>query len=298
MNSAKVNGVELEYEVRRLRRARAADQSRSRRRLPAAPVGTGAGRTLPADQVPQARLGRQHAHPAAGERRGPRRRRGRAARRTSTCRARTSPATRAARRSPPSWPSTTPRRCTRSPCWSRRCSRCPAARRSSRRRSPAFEAYGGGDHEGAFAIFMSAASGLEWEACRAAARGAHSGRGGAVDQGRRHLLRRRAARPDRVDVRRRAGGRDSQAALSVLGAETQPLWVEVAELLRSSLPHIEECTIDGAGHLLHIQRPEPVARAMAEFLAGNPLPATEGAPDTPAGLGRGERGVLSGALKA
>ena len=68
--------------------------------------------------------------------------------------------------------------------------------------------------------------------------------------------------------------------LSVIGAETQPLWVEIAEFLRSSLPCVEECTIDGVGHLLQIQRPEPVARAMAEFLGRNPLLATEGAPDT------------------
>ena len=58
--------------------------------------------------------------------------------------------------------------------------------------------------------------------------------------------------------------------LSVLGAETQPLWVEIAEFLRSSLPYIEDCTIEGAGHLLQIQRPEPVARAMAEFLGAKP----------------------------
>ena len=54
--------------------------------------------------------------------------------------------------------------------------------------------------------------------------------------------------------------------LSVVGIETQPVWVEVAEFLRSALPQVDECTIDGAGHLLQIQRPEPVARAMAEFL--------------------------------
>jgi pimeloyl-ACP methyl ester carboxylesterase len=54
--------------------------------------------------------------------------------------------------------------------------------------------------------------------------------------------------------------------LSVIGAQTQPLWVEIAEFLRSSLPHVKECTIDGVGHLLQIQRPEPVARAMAGFL--------------------------------
>ena len=54
--------------------------------------------------------------------------------------------------------------------------------------------------------------------------------------------------------------------LSVLGTETQPLWVDVADFLRRSLPHVEDCTIDGVGHLLHVQRPEPVARAMATFL--------------------------------
>ena len=59
--------------------------------------------------------------------------------------------------------------------------------------------------------------------------------------------------------------------LSVLGAETQPLWVEVAAFLRSSVPHVEERVVDGVGHLLHVQRPEPVARAMAEFLGGHSM---------------------------
>jgi pimeloyl-ACP methyl ester carboxylesterase len=57
----------------------------------------------------------------------------------------------------------------------------------------------------------------------------------------------------------------------VIGAETQPLWVEIAEFLRASLPHVEELTIDGVGHLLQIQRPEPVARGMASFLERNSL---------------------------
>ena len=63
----------------------------------------------------------------------------------------------------------------------------------------------------------------------------------------------------------------NRPVLSVLGGETQPLWVEVAEFLRSALPQVDECTIDGAGHLLHIQRPEPVARAIAEFLGRHPI---------------------------
>ena len=125
---------------------------------------------------------------------------------------------------------------------------------------PAFEAYGSGDHEGAFAIFMSVVSGLDWATCRAAARGAAPRRGGAGDQGRRHLLRRRAPRPSPSG--RSAPSRQPPSTgpcCPCSAAETQPLWVEVADFLRSSLPHVEECTIDGVGHLLHIQRPEPVA---------------------------------------
>ena len=57
----------------------------------------------------------------------------------------------------------------------------------------------------------------------------------------------------------------SQPVLSVLGSKTEPLWVEVDQFLRSSLPHVESCTVPGVGHLLHIQRAKPVAQAMADF---------------------------------
>jgi hypothetical protein len=45
-------------------------------------------------------------------------------------------------------------------------------------------------------------------------------------------------------------------------------------LLHSWFPQVEDCTIEGVGHLLHIQRPQPVAQAMAEFLAWNPMTGT------------------------
>src|SRR5262249_26119026 len=63
----------------------------------------------------------------------------------------------------------------------------------------------------------------------------------------------------------------AQPALSVLGTNTEALWVEVDDLLRSSMPHIDSCKIDGVGHLLHLQRPEPVARGIAAFLARHPI---------------------------
>ncbi|MCA1561646.1 MAG: alpha/beta hydrolase [Acidobacteria bacterium] len=42
----------------------------------------------------------------------------------------------------------------------------PGAARFLQKAGPAFEAYAGGHHETALAVFMSAVSGLEWDACR------------------------------------------------------------------------------------------------------------------------------------
>jgi pimeloyl-ACP methyl ester carboxylesterase len=63
-----------------------------------------------------------------------------------------------------------------------------------------------------------------------------------------------------------------QPTLSVLGGRTEQLWVEVDEFLQASLPHVQSCTVPGVGHLLHGQRAEPVAAAMARFFARHPLP--------------------------
>jgi pimeloyl-ACP methyl ester carboxylesterase len=132
---------------------------------------------------------------------------------------------------------------------------------------PVFEAYGSGDHSGAFAMFVAAASGLDWEDCRALLEERIPG---VVSQSIKDAdtffgvelpaLTEWTFGPEQAAAIRRP-------VLSVTGAETQPLWVEIAEFLRSSLPHVEECTIDGVGHLLQIQRPEPVARELASFLA-------------------------------
>jgi pimeloyl-ACP methyl ester carboxylesterase len=136
---------------------------------------------------------------------------------------------------------------------------------------PVFEAYESGDHSGAFAMFVTAASGLDWEGCRALLEERIPG---VVTQSIKDAdtffgvelpaLTEWTFGPEQAAAIRRP-------VLSVIGAETQPLWVEIAEFLRSSLPYVEECTIDGVGHLLHIQDPEPVARAMAEFLGRNSM---------------------------
>jgi pimeloyl-ACP methyl ester carboxylesterase len=138
---------------------------------------------------------------------------------------------------------------------------------------PVFEAHERGDHSGAFAMFVAAASGLDWETCRA-----------LLEERIPGVVAQSIKDADTFfgvelpAVTEWTFGPEQAAAigrpvLSVIGSETQPLWLEIAEFLRSSLPQVEELTVDGAGHLLHIQRPEPVARGMAEFLERNTIAA-------------------------
>jgi pimeloyl-ACP methyl ester carboxylesterase len=136
---------------------------------------------------------------------------------------------------------------------------------------PVFEAYASGDHAGAFAMFVSAASGLDWDQCRALLEERIPG---VVTQSIKDAdtffgvelpaFTEWTFGPEQAAAIR-------TPVLSVIGAQTQPLWLEIAGYLRSSLPHVQERTIEGVGHLLHIQRPEPVARAIAAFLRQNAM---------------------------
>jgi pimeloyl-ACP methyl ester carboxylesterase len=137
--------------------------------------------------------------------------------------------------------------------------------------APAFEAYGNGDPERAWALFLSAASGMDWEACRALLEERIPGVVAQAVKDADTLFE--------VELPAMAAwalGHERAAAvrcpvLSVLGTATLPVFVEVAALLRTSLPDVEQCQIEGVGHLLHIGRPEAVAGAMAEFLGRHPM---------------------------
>ena len=135
------------------------------------------------------------------------------------------------------------------------------------------EAYGSGEKETAMAGLLSLASGLEWETCRAVIDGYVPG---SVAQAIND-----ADTFCGVDVPALSawefGSEDAAAVsrpvLSVLGAESGRFFVEGAGLLHTWLPHVENLTVEGAGHLLQIQRPEPVARGIAEFFGRHPTAA-------------------------
>jgi pimeloyl-ACP methyl ester carboxylesterase len=137
--------------------------------------------------------------------------------------------------------------------------------------TPAFEAYAGGDHAGAFAMFMTAASGLDWATCCALLDERLPGTiVQSIDDADTFFGTELPSLTQWTFAPAQAA-KIHRPVLSILGAETQSLWVEVADFLRSSLPYVEECTIDGVGHLLHIQHAEPVARGIADFLGRNSL---------------------------
>lgn len=136
---------------------------------------------------------------------------------------------------------------------------------------PAFEAYVSGEHEGAVASFMSFVSGLDWPTCQA-----------VLDERLPGAVRQAIKDADTffgVELpaltewtfgTQQAAAID-QPVLSVMGTDTQPLWLDVTSFLRSSLPHVELWTVDGVGHLLQTQSPEPVARGIAQFLGRNSM---------------------------
>jgi pimeloyl-ACP methyl ester carboxylesterase len=141
---------------------------------------------------------------------------------------------------------------------------------------PAFEAYGNGDHPGALAAFMSGVSGLDWTTCRAVLEERVPGSvSQAIKDADTFFGIELPALTEWAFGAEQAATID-RPVLSVVGSETQPLWVEVADFLRSSLPHVDECTVEDVGHFLHIQRPEPVARAMSQFLARNSMAGDRG----------------------
>ena len=128
-------------------------------------------------------------------------------------------------------------------------------------------------------MFVAAASGLDWETCRTLLEARIPGVVAQTIEDADTFFG-----VELPAIAEWTFGPEQAAAirtpvLSVIGAETQPLWVEIAEFLRSSLPHVEELRIDGVGHLLQIQRPEPVARGMADFLERNTI-ASDQAPLT------------------
>ena len=141
----------------------------------------------------------------------------------------------------------------------------PSAQPLLQRAGPFIEAYGAGDHETAVTGFLSVVSGLDRDTCTAVIeQNVPGGVAEAVGDADTFFgielpaLTAWEFEPGRVAT-------ISQPVLSVLGADTLPLWVDVADLLHTVIPHLEDCLVEGVGHLLHMQRPEGVIEGAGSF---------------------------------
>jgi pimeloyl-ACP methyl ester carboxylesterase len=68
--------------------------------------------------------------------------------------------------------------------------------------------------------------------------------------------------------------RVTQPVLAVVGGlskDVSPVWEERQALMLAWLPHVEPFVLEGATHMLHLQRPQAMAEALAAFLARHPL---------------------------
>ena len=147
----------------------------------------------------------------------------------------------------------------------------PAGQAFLEQAAPVLDAYDSGRHEDALAMFLAAVSGMAWDDCRTLL---ESRVPGTVVQAVKDA--KTFFEIELPGLTRWVFGEDEAAeirrpTLSILGSGTAPFWMEVAQFLRTRLPYVEERTIAGVGHLLHIQQPAPVAQAIAEFLDRNPM---------------------------
>lgn len=149
----------------------------------------------------------------------------------------------------------------------------PAAPAFMQAAAPAFEAYAGGQHERALALFLSTVSGLDWDTCRALLEERAPGAAAAALEDVDTFFGVELPALGAWSFGAAEAQRISAPVLSVYGTDTAPLWIEIASLLRRWMPQVEECVIEGAGHLLHVQRPRPVADGLAAFFDRHRLDA-------------------------
>ena len=146
----------------------------------------------------------------------------------------------------------------------------PSAGAFLEKAGPALQAYGAGDGPAAMALFLSVVSGLDWETCRAVTDEHNPGGADRALEEADFFFGSDLPALQAWTFGPEQAASISQPVLSVLGSETERWFVDSAQLLRSWFPEIEELTLEGAGHLLQMQRPEPVADGLAGFLSRHP----------------------------
>jgi 3-oxoadipate enol-lactonase len=141
--------------------------------------------------------------------------------------------------------------------------------------APALASFRAGHHERAMEQFLTLVCGLDWERCKATIETRiPGGVAQAVKDAHTFFS---SYLPALTTWKFDAAGAAaiSQPILSVLGTKTEQLFTEGRDLVHAWFPQTEDLTIEGVGHLLHIQQPEPVARGMAAFFDRYPMSSAQ-----------------------
>ncbi|HUG26150.1 alpha/beta fold hydrolase [Piscinibacter sp.] len=146
----------------------------------------------------------------------------------------------------------------------------PSAAAFFEKAGPALAAYGSGDREGAMAGFLSMVSSLDWDTCQARIEEHVPGGVAQAMKDADNFFGSYLPALNAWQFGAKEAAAVSQPVLSVIGSETERLFAESHELLHRWFPRIEDAVIEGAAHLLHLQRPQPVARGMAQFFERHP----------------------------
>ncbi len=136
---------------------------------------------------------------------------------------------------------------------------------------PTLAAYGSGDRDGAMAGFLSAVCSLDWETCQEVIEEHVPGGVAQAIQDADNWFGSYLPALSAWQFGSKEAATISRPVLSVLGTASGPLFEEGHALLHFWFPQVEDCMIEGAAHLLHLQRPGPVVHGITEFLGRHPM---------------------------
>lgn len=136
---------------------------------------------------------------------------------------------------------------------------------------PALAAFESGDGAGAMAAFLSVACSLEWETCQQVIERTVPGGVAQAIRDADNFFGSYMPALGTWEFGAEEAAMIRQPVLSVVGTRSEQVFVDSDEVLRSWLTQLETCTVSDVAHLLHIERPEPVARGLAAFFSAHPM---------------------------
>ena len=139
---------------------------------------------------------------------------------------------------------------------------------------PAFEAFQRGEGDLAIEKFLSVVCSLEWDACAEVIDRAVPGGAAAAKANARNVFASYLPALAEWQFGPELATTIRQPVLSVVGSDSDRLFIDSHGLLKEWFRQLETSPIRDVAHLLVIQSPQPVARALDDFFARHPIAAS------------------------